>query len=317
MNGEVSVLVDRRENVLSVPNDAIRTTREAAATARMIGLDPDSVTASVQEQSRNLGGGMGGGMGGGRSGRGGRGGNNGGRRAAPQQSGGEVVLASPSAEDVQGGQGRGGRQGGMQLPEVTDQDCAKVTTAMAKKPQAQTLIQGLRGRVQAGEIDQQQSRAISDSIYKSLGVESNVARACQFRNRASAQGGAQTPSGGRGAAPTQQPAAGGPGAPVQAGEFPMRGQRSRAALVYVRKDSGGYSPRVIRAGMSDLDFTEVTAGLQEGEQVVLMSALAMQASRDSALARMRGRSGGGVPGMQRNTTGGTNVGGGGGGRGRG
>ncbi len=70
-------------------------------------------------------------------------------------------------------------------------------------------------------------------------------------------------------------------------------------------------PRVIRAGMSDLDFTEVVSGLQEGEQVLLLSALAMQASRDSALARMRRGMGGGMPGVP---TGGAP---GGGGRGRG
>jgi HlyD family secretion protein len=47
--------------------------------------------------------------------------------------------------------------------------------------------------------------------------------------------------------------------------------------------------------MSDLDYTEVVSGLQEGENVLLMTALAMQASRDSAMARMR--RGGGMPGM--------------------
>ncbi|NUQ50472.1 MAG: efflux RND transporter periplasmic adaptor subunit, partial [Phycisphaerae bacterium] len=64
MNGEVMVLVDRREDVLAVPNDAVRQTREAAVTARLVGLDPDSVTAAVQAQMRGLGGGGGvGGMG--------------------------------------------------------------------------------------------------------------------------------------------------------------------------------------------------------------------------------------------------------------
>jgi HlyD family secretion protein len=64
--------------------------------------------------------------------------------------------------------------------------------------------------------------------------------------------------------------------------------------------------------MSDLDYTEVVSGIQEGEQVLLMSALSMQASRDSAMERMRARSGGAMPGAA--PTGG---GGGGGGRGRG
>jgi HlyD family secretion protein len=47
--------------------------------------------------------------------------------------------------------------------------------------------------------------------------------------------------------------------------------------------------------MSDLDYTEVVSGLQEGENVLLLTSLAMQASRDSAMARMR--RGGGMPGV--------------------
>jgi HlyD family secretion protein len=66
--------------------------------------------------------------------------------------------------------------------------------------------------------------------------------------------------------------------------------------------------------MSDLDYTEVVSGVQEGEQVLLLTSLAMQASRDSAMARMRSRSGGGMPGAPAGGPGGP---GGGGGRGRG
>jgi len=95
--------------------------------------------------------------------------------------------------------------------------------------------------------------------------------------------------------------------PVPVGETSARA-RSRTALVFIAAGST-YVPRVIRAGMSDLDFTEVLSGIEEGERVVLLSSLEMQARRDSALARMRSRSGGGMPGAP--------GGGGGGGRGRG
>ncbi len=60
MNGEVSMIVDRRENVLAVANDAVRTVREAATMAPMVGLDPDSVTAAVREMQSQMGGGRGG-----------------------------------------------------------------------------------------------------------------------------------------------------------------------------------------------------------------------------------------------------------------
>src|SRR5687767_15110622 len=45
MNGEVQVEIDRRMNVLAIPNDAVKNMREAIATAPLLGLDPDSVQA--------------------------------------------------------------------------------------------------------------------------------------------------------------------------------------------------------------------------------------------------------------------------------
>src|SRR6185295_10174986 len=50
MNGEVSVLVSELDNVIAVPNDAVRSTREAAAIAAMLSLDPDSVNADIKSQ---------------------------------------------------------------------------------------------------------------------------------------------------------------------------------------------------------------------------------------------------------------------------
>ena len=50
MNGEVSVLVERRTDVLAVSNDAVRTVREAATAAPLLGLDADSVAAQLRAQ---------------------------------------------------------------------------------------------------------------------------------------------------------------------------------------------------------------------------------------------------------------------------
>lgn len=310
MNGEVTVLVERREDVLSIPNDAVRQTREAAATAQLAGLNPDSVVAAVREQMQAMGGG-------------GMGMPNGsGRRG---ESRGDVDIAV-----VQGGEqgGRSGRQG-FNMAEVTEAQCKQVSNAFAKAPNAQPVLQGLRGRVQSGEIDQQRSRAISDSVYRALGLDAQVARACQFRVRQGGGRGGEERSGQGGtggAIPSNTSAArsgtaggdagarrgrrGGNAAAMLAGmDVPVSQASARTArpgLVYVVSGST-FAPRVIRVGMSDLDYTEVVSGLQEGENVLLLTALAMQASRDSANARMRGRMGG-MPGMP--------AGGGRGGRGR-
>jgi HlyD family secretion protein len=48
MNGEVSVNVEKKLNVIAVPNDAVRGVREAAASAEMLGLDPEAVTAMLR-----------------------------------------------------------------------------------------------------------------------------------------------------------------------------------------------------------------------------------------------------------------------------
>jgi HlyD family secretion protein len=306
MNGEVTVLVDRRENVLSVPNDAVRTTREAAATATLLNLNPDSVVAAVQAQMGDAGGnGAGLGM-------------NGGNGRA-MESRGDVAV------ELLASQGRGG-QGRQGVPEVSDADCQKVRDAFARAPSAQTTLQGLRGRMQGGEIDQGRLREISDSIYKAVGLDGMVARACQARDRAAQgganRGGSSSEVSGPASTPTTESSRGGRSgrggrrggsnvaalASMNVPTSQARRAPARAALVYVAAGST-FVPRVIRAGMSDLDYTEVVSGLEEGEQVVLLSALSMQARRDSALQRMRDRSGGGLPGAP--------GGGGGGGRGRG
>jgi len=50
MNGEVSMIVERREKVVAVSNDAVKTLREASTAALLVGLNPDSVMAMVRSQ---------------------------------------------------------------------------------------------------------------------------------------------------------------------------------------------------------------------------------------------------------------------------
>jgi HlyD family secretion protein len=50
MNGEVSMLVDERDNVPAIPVDAVRSVRELPVVAAALGLDPVKVKAQVDEQ---------------------------------------------------------------------------------------------------------------------------------------------------------------------------------------------------------------------------------------------------------------------------
>jgi HlyD family secretion protein len=86
-------------------------------------------------------------------------------------------------------------------------------------------------------------------------------------------------------------------------------------VVFVKKD-GKYTPRPVRIGISDFDYTEVLSGVVQGEQVALLGAALLQAQREQQQQRIRAGTGGG---LQQQTpagggAGGTGGGGGGGGR---
>lgn len=76
----------------------------------------------------------------------------------------------------------------------------------------------------------------------------------------------------------------------------------QARLVFV-KSNGAFAPRVVRLGVSNFDYAQVVSGLEEGEEVALLSAAELQRSRVETIERMRQRMGGAMPGMQRQTTG--------------
>jgi len=282
MNGEVSVTIDERKNVLAVPNDAVKNIREAVATAPLLGLSPDSVQAQLRAQFQGRGGTGGGGV-----------------RGGAQQGGGRVTT-SPGDVALQPQQGVAQGGGGFQMPEVTDQQCTDVKTAMQKKPAEAQKLDALRDRMRAGEIDRQQMRDESQKIYASLGVDPRVAMACRFRE-----------SRGQGA-PTTTPAPSGATTGARQGrgtqsatqlqignaEAPGSGQRVRPSLVFVAKGKS-FEPRVVMLGAGNFDYTEVVSGLQEGEEVALLSALALQAQRQQQNDRFR-QGMGGVPGMSSN-----------------
>src|SRR6185503_2117176 len=83
-------------------------------------------------------------------------------------------------------------------------------------------------------------------------------------------------------------------------------------IVFVKKDDK-YTPRVVRLGISDFDYTEVMSGVQQGEQVALLGPAVLQAQREQLQSRVRAGAGGGLQQQQTPAAGG-GAGGGGGGR---
>jgi HlyD family secretion protein len=268
MNGEVSIETQRRDNALAVSNDAVRSPNEASSVATLLGLNPDSVRAQLASQRGSFAGQRG-------------------------QAGGAQNAGAPNAaQNFQGqrqGQGGGqGRQGGFNLPQVTDDQCQKVTAALAKHPDAQTKLGELRTKMMNGELDRQAMQAESQKIYAAAGVDAQVARACSFRQR---QGGRSTQGGAQSGAAQSGTASTGAFQGGQAGRA-----RGRRGMVFVVK-GGKYTPKVVQLGVSNYDVSEVLSGLNEGDSVAILNVAAMQAQQQASLDQVRNR--GGVPGLQR------------------
>ena len=111
MNSDVSILVQRRTNVVAVPNDAVRSPRDATTAALALNLDPNTVRSQLASQ------------GGGRFAAGRRGGGGGG--------GGSLGAASV-AGDVAGTELAAGGGGPGRGVTPSQQQCDSVNAALAR-----------------------------------------------------------------------------------------------------------------------------------------------------------------------------------------
>ncbi|HET7458047.1 MAG TPA: efflux RND transporter periplasmic adaptor subunit [Gemmatimonadaceae bacterium] len=160
MNTDVSILVQNAPNALAVPNDAVRSLRDASTTAQALGLDPQK----VQEQLAAARGGGGG------AGAAGSGAGNGGAAS----SGGAVGAANAATVAV------------------TPAQCDSVTAALAKHPAQRDSLQQLQQQMRDGSLDFQAARDAMQKLYATAGVDARVARTCAFQRRNAAGGASVT-----------------------------------------------------------------------------------------------------------------------------
>jgi HlyD family secretion protein len=118
-------------------------------------------------------------------------------------------------------------------------------------------------------------------------------------------------AGGAGGFSRQGGAGGASGAGGGTGSF--AGGTGGPMFVFVKKGEQ-YSPRVVRVGISDFDYTEILTGVQQGEMVALLGPAVLQAQREQLQNRVRAGAGGGL--QQQQTPAGGAAGGGGGAGGR-
>ena len=261
MNGEVSIETERRNDVLAVSNDAVRSPNEITSVATLLGLNADSVRAQLASQRS-----------------GGQGGNGGQANGAAGQNG------AGAQNGAAGGAQNASQRGGFNLPPVTDDQCKKITADLAKHPEVQTKIQDLRTKMMNGEMDRQAMQTESQKIYAAAGIDGQIARACSFRQRQQGGGAAGAQGAFQGGAANGQGAAGGARA------------QGRRGMVFVVKN-GKYTPKVVRLGVSNYDVSEVLSGLSEGDSVAILNVAAMQAKQQADLDQIRNRAG--VPGLQK------------------
>jgi HlyD family secretion protein len=312
MNGQVAVLIDERDDVLAIPNDAIKNVREAVTTGAMLGLSADSVNKELAAQGFT-GGNRGGFQ---RGGPGGGGRRNGG--ATNGSANGDVALMSFSST----AQGQGGfGQVGMQ---VSDADCKKISDAMKAHPTEAKEIEALRAKLRGlmpagftpnrngfnrqragGDSTRRRSgaggggggdqggaggargnpemRAINEQLrplYEKIGVDPRTANTCARRAQGAAAG-TQRQANGQGSSLTPS-----------SNEGTNRPVRTRQGLVFVSDSSRTqFHPRIVTLGQGNLDFTEVVSGLKEGDRVVMLGALALQAQRQAQQDRVRANAG--------------------------
>jgi HlyD family secretion protein len=301
MNGEVSVQVAQARDVIAIPSEALRTAREAEFAATILGLNPDSVRASVNRQEAELRAGAGMNV----------------ERAMP----GDIdpaAFGSGAGDQTRGNQaqgpgqqrGQGSGRGNVQMP--TQAECAPVRAAYQANPAAKARLDSIAVQLRgADEATRTTLNSERTRLLETLKLDATLATRCRMlegRGTAGAggaapQGGGQGGQGGTGAA---GPAAAPPGmAPQGAGNGPQGGFGARrggaaaggTSLVFVAVN-GTYEPRMIRTGLTSFDYTEVRYGLDEGEAVAILSSAALQAGRQAQQDAMRARQSGplGAPG---------------------
>jgi HlyD family secretion protein len=270
MNGEVSILINRRDQVLAIPNDAVRSVREAAIAAAALGLDPEAVMAQLRTAFNGGG-------------------------ASPAGSttgpGGTPVVRAESRGEVDAPVAPAQYQG--QAPSVTPAQCDSVTAALRKNPTAAGKLERLGEQMRDGTLDRQAALQQSRALYEELGINARTAIACRMQRGSASPGGAAPQRQAPGNAPRVRT-----GAPDPAADAPLPRNRTRTGLVFVA-DSGTYAPRVVRLGASNYDYTEVVSGLAEGERVAMLAAATLQQRRQENVERFQRMTGGGVPGMSR------------------
>jgi len=261
MNAAVEVLVNERTETLAVPNNAIVQPQELAPAAEVLGLDPQTVSID-----RNVWGPL--------------------MAQAAERSGapaGGTMAAAPG----------GGMPGGGEMARIR----AAMESGEISADSARALFAAMRGRRAGGEDE-------GGGPGQAQGLRAGPRQNAGGQERPAAGDGQQAPNGeiddGADGRPGGRAFPGGQGGGRQGagrgfgGLMAAMGGSSgdaafRPAVAFVVDEAGNIEPRPVVMGVSDWDYAEILAGLEEGEQLALIGAAQLQARQQERINQMRGR----------------------------
>jgi hypothetical protein len=302
MNAEVEIHVAQRSNVLAIPNAALRTSRDVASAATVLGLDPrevDAILARADSQRAAE------------------------AAAAPSQTsqGGSVEAASGPRAPGDGAAGADPARMRFVLPEGVSPEMAAEIRRKRLAGEALTPAESTA----AGRIREQRQRMLEQGGAGPAGAAPGAAGAPQ-------SGAAQAPAGASERPQVRLP----PGvteeqaraifAKLRSGQSltareqavmarvramgggARSGTRSRTGaassfqfggsfIVFVLRD-GRPTPVRVRTGVTDLDYSEVVSGLTEADTVLLLPSASLLQSQAEWRERFQRFAGRGVPGMR-------------------
>jgi HlyD family secretion protein len=231
MNAEVEIHVGSAQNVLAVPNGALRTPRDVGSAAQVLGLNPDNVQQELANQPQP---------------------------AAPGSDSGRATLAARAGE-------------------------APADSAAA--PAANTMDMGGRTIKLPDGVTAPQVQAIF-AKFRSGGQPTPAERQILTKIRQLNGGMGRGGRGGPG------------GASGNGNNFEFGGDY----IVFVKHNSAP-KPVKVRTGLTDMDYSAVVAGLQDGDSVLILPSASLVQSQQQFKERINRFTGGGaVPGMKSNTS---------------
>ena len=334
MNAEVDIQVAQTQNVLAIPNAALRTNRDVASAAQVLGLDPGDVMATLAHADSVAGPGAQTAQAGGATRQTTMGGTSAGgarRGGAPQAAAPAPAPAAPGGQAPVGG-GMSGTPGGpgggfqMPLPEGVSQEQwaairAKRMNQEPLTPQESTIAARVRENFQRLRASGQ---APSFGGGAGGGTPGGPASGAAPQGDNGGPGGFQMPPGitmeqmrpifqkmrnqqplsaqeqslmtrFRAAMGSQAGGAGAARRRFGSGNNFMVGG---SYIVFVLRH-GQPAPVRIRTGVTDMDYSEIRSGLTEQDTVLLLpSASLVQSQQDMKDRFTRMTGGGGVPGMR-------------------